>query len=833
MVYIMNNIFFLNLLSLFLIACHNNPEKNTSEEHNKIPHDYMFMQRSFPTGKLKNNASKKAIAWRKARQQIQPALWEFVGPENVGGRITDVEIPINKSQVYYVGTASGGIFKTVNGGVTWNPIFDDTESLSIGDLELSKIDTNVIWAGTGEVNGGGGSIVYEGNGIYKSSDGGNKWSHKGLSNTGSISKILIDPNDESTVYASAMGSLFKNDSNRGVYKTTDNGSSWEKVLFISDSTGVIDMANHPTKSNILYAATWERIRRPQYRAYGGKTSGIYRTTNGGESWVELTNGLPNTANKKGRISIAISQSNPNILYTRYVDSKGNIEGVYRTSNGGDSWIRVNSSQLNNVGFHWWFRGIYVDPLNENTIYNIGFVVQKSTNGGNSWFGAFPGVHVDNHALAFNTLKSNEILLGNDGGVYKSTNSGRSATKINNLPITQFYRFHVDPKNGNKIYGGTQDNNTIRTITGKTNDWRSVYGGDGFQPIVDPNNTNTIYALSQNGDLVKSTNNGSSFSSATRGITSSDRKNWDTAIAMDPKNSRILYYGTQRLWKTTNAAGSWQAISPDLSNGFGGSGGDTFGVITTIDISQINSKFIVVGTDDSNIWVSKNGGANWNKVSSSLPNLWTTKVLTDKNDVNTIYVTFSGYRYGDNLGHIFKSTNAGTTWEDIGSSLPDIPVNDIVKDTFGNLYVATDIGVFASPNEGIKWVSFGQNMPSVVVSDLHIHEPKNILYAATYGRSAYKVSINKDVISTSSIEFNDFDKGIKIYQNTNSKKINILISKPYTKAHIIFYDGIGRLTYQTDISKDNNAISSSNFPSGVYYVKIIIGNNTSVKKLIVK
>ena len=829
----MRPIILLIFVSLIFVGCHNDYKSKIFESPKEKPLDYMFMQRAYPKGKIKSDAFKEAIKFKKSmtknKQSSSSVLWEFVGPENIGGRVSDIEIPIDQSQVYYVGTASGGIFKTTNGGINWTPIFDEAESLSIGDIEISKSNANTIWVGTGEPNAGGGSLVYDGNGVYQSTDAGQTWVNKGLNNVGSISKVLLDPNDDNTIYVAAMGELFKNSPNRGVYKSTDNGSSWNKVLFVSDSTGIIDMVNHPTNSNILYAVAWERIRRPQYRLYGGATSGIYKSTDAGNTWNELTNGLPSAASEKGRISIAISQSNPNVLYARYTDAIGNIEGVYRTNDGGDSWVEVNSSQLTNVGYHWWFSGIYVDPSDENVLYNADFVVQKSIDGGNNWFSVFSGVHVDQHALAFNTQNNNELLLGNDGGVYKSTDNGSSAIKYDNLPITQFYKLYVDPQYQNKIYGGAQDNNTIRTTTGSTDDWYAIYGGDGFQPLVDPNNTNVIYALSQRGNLVKSVDNGSNFTYATSGIAYSDRKNWNTPVTFDPQNSQILYYGTQRLWKTTNAAGSWSPISPDLTNGSGG-GNLTFGTITTIDVSKIDSNIIVVGTDDSNVWITHDGGTNWNNISGALPNLWVTKCLLDPTDVNTIYVTFSGYRYANNASHVFKSTDAGASWIDIGNTLPDIPVNDIVKDSYGNLIIATDVGVFASNDEGVSWVPLDNNLPSVPVTDLYIDETQQYLYAATYGRSAYKANLSGDILSAAS---NKALASLKLYPNPASDLITVSLPEQFIGLSIVFYESNGKKIYETSIDKNNATIDTSHLKAGIYYLKISNNSTTIIKKLIVK
>ena len=831
----MNRFTLLLLISnLLLISCNTTSEKpivnNSASE--KSPHDFMFMQRAYPTGEIKTDAYSKAIQWKKQQEQRNSnadVIWEFAGPLNIGGRISDIEIPIDQALTYYVGAASGGIFKTTDGGANWIPIFDDQEMLSIGDMEISKNNTDLIWVGTGEVNAGGGSLAYDGNGIYKSDDAGTTWEAKGLPATGSIGKVLIDPNDDETIFVGAMGPLFRNDDNRGVYRSTNDGDDWEQVLFVSDSTGIIDMSIHPTNGNILYAASWERVRRPNYNRFGGETSKIYRSQDGGDNWTELTNGLPSNAADKGRISIDISQSNPNILYAFYTDQIGNVEGTFKTTNGGDSWTEVNSIS-NGTSYHWWFGGIFIDPSDENIIYNSGFVMDKSIDGGGTWSSTFSGVHVDQHAMAFNASVNGEVLIGNDGGLYISSNNGDSYIKDETLPITQFYRFYVDPQNTDKVYGGSQDNSTIRTTTGGLSDWNVIYGGDGFQPLVDPTNTNVIYALSQRGFLGKSTNDAGSFSSALNGIPGSDTNNWDTAITFDPADSQTLFYGTQKVYKTSNAAGNWSAISPDLSNG-PHSGNLAFGTVTTINVSPLDSDVIYAGTDDGNVWITQNGGANWELISASLPNFWVTKVLASRDDLNTVYVTFSGYRYGDDTGHVFKSIDAGANWIDISTSLPDIPVNDIERDRYGNLFLGTDIGVLASLDEGVNWEPLGINMPSVVVNDLYLHEASEYLYAGTYGRSSFKIDIAENILT---IEDGLRTSDVKLFPNPATKEVTISFTNFSGNAAVVFYDQLGRVVLNQEIDSANsqNKIDLDGIQSGLYFVTIERNGLTITKKLIV-
>ena len=825
-------LFFLVVVSIF--SC-----KNSSDEQNNIihkikksPHDFMFMQRAYPSGELKTDAYSKALQWKKERiyrSANANVLWEFAGPTNIGGRITDIEIPVDKAETYYVGAASGGIFKTTDGGDNWLPIFDEQEMLSIGDIEISKNNTDIIWLGTGEVNAGGGSLAYDGNGMFKSDDGGLTWESRGLPDVGSISKVLIDPVNEQTIFVGAMGPLFKKNNQRGVYRSTNDGQDWEQVLLVSDSTGIIDMSIHPNNGNIIYAASWERIRRPNNRQYGGETSRIYRSQDGGDTWEELTNGLPSDPNDKGRISIDISQSNPEVLYAFYTDKIGNVEGTFKTTDGGDSWVEVNSIS-NGTSYHWWFGGVFVDPTDENIVYNSGFVMEKTLDGGTTWGSTFSNVHVDQHAVAFNTQVPGEVLIGNDGGLYKSSTNGDTYQKDNTLPITQFYRFYVDPQNENKVYGGTQDNNTIRTTSAGIDDWQPIFGGDGFQPLVQSDNTNIIYALSQRGNLGKSINDGVSFNGALNGIPSSDVNNWDTAITFDPADSQTLYYGTQRIYKTTNGAGNWGVISPDLSNG-PHSGNLAYGTVTSIDVSPLDSNLIYAGTDDGNVWVTQDSGTNWTLVSDTLPNLWVTKVLASSSDVSQVYVTYSGYRYGEEHGHVFKSEDYGTTWNDISNNLPDIPVNDILKDNYGNLFLGTDIGVLASADEGENWEPLGVNMPSVVVNDLHIHENSEYLYVATYGRSSYKLDISNNILSTSSTTL---ASAITLYPNPASDYVNLSFMEAGEDYKIEIYDALGKKVLQKNniSSSSDGRIYLNGISAGIYYVNIYSDTNQTTKKLVV-
>lgn len=744
------SLYFVGVASIFITACvwDNIPKKNgkplqSKEEnaHNKlVPSDYFFQQRAYPFHKIDEEAYRQALVFReKARMSATKRnnSWQFAGPTNIGGRVTDIEMFSDDLNTIFVGTASGGIFKSTNQGENWQPIFEEAASLAIGDIAIATNKT--IYVGTGEANAGGGSLAYDGVGVYKSTDEGNNWEWKGLENAGSIGKVIVNPENENEVYVAAMGYLFENNSQRGVYRSNNGGDTWDQVLFLSDSTGAIDLAINPTNPEILYVAMWERTRRPNKRQYGGATSGIYKTTDGGDTWNELKTGLPTLPSQKGRIGLAIAPSDPETIMAIYADQFGDLEGIYKSDNGGDNWRQVGN--VRSVPFMWWFGKIVFDPLDANTVFAPVLDLFRSKNGGDSFDNVSDNMHVDQHALYIHPLNTDFAVAGNDGGVYISQNGGTEWTKKNNLPITQFYTCEIDFAQPNRLYGGTQDNNTIRTLTGALNDWERIFGGDGFRVLVDPIDNNFIYAEAQRGAFGRSIDGGLSFSFGTNGIPNADRNNWHTPVAMDFNNPSTLYYGTQKIYQSTDRAISWVPISPDLSKG-NQTENITFGTVTTIDVSLINGDIIYAGTDDGNVWNTLDGGTNWNKLSENLPNRWVTDVAADPINSATAYAVFSGYRFGEDIGHIYETIDNGNTWMNISGNLPDIPLNAIIVNpaNLDHLFVASDIGVFETLDGGISWQLNNNDLPNVPVTDLDFHAPTNTLIAATYGRGLYSYEV---------------------------------------------------------------------------------------------
>ncbi len=719
------------------------------EEDKTIANDWFYRQRVYPFERidpqtlLSAQRTRASLVKAKKNQSYNRINeeWEFAGPTNIGGRITDVEVLPSDTETIYIGAASGGVFKTTNSGETWDAIFDDQFSLAIGDMAIAPSDEDIIYVGTGEPNGVG---SYDGLGMFKSTDAGATWESIGLENVGSIGKVVIDSLNPNRVFVAAMGTYYASTPERGVYRTEDGGATWEQVLFISNNTGAIDLAYVPSQPNVIYAAMWERTKTVSGGTNGGATSGIYRSTDGGDSWEELTNGLPMDAEDKGRIGLTISPNHPDILYTIYAKANGYLNSVHKTTDAGDTWTAINENGLMSASFMWYFGKIYVHPTDTNTVYVPAFGVQKSTDGGQSWNNVFKTAHVDQHAMYIHPSDPELVFLGNDGGLYLSFQGGDNAIKINNLPITQFYACEIDHSQPERLYGGTQDNSSMRTLTSNPASWSIIHFGDGFYNLVDPVDNTYVYTESQYGNFVRSIDGGETFMPATDGIPFDDPKNWNTPVVFDPNNSSTLYFGASRVYRTTNRAVNWKAISPNLTNG-SGTGGAGFGTITSMSVSPVNSKVIYVGTDDGNVWVSIDDGGNWDLLSEDLPNRWVTRVTADPFDEQKAYVTFSGFRYNSDIAHVYVTTDQGKNWTDIAGDLPDIPVNDIlVINNPGELALATDIGVFFSENDGSTWELLGQELPNVAITDIDYHEPTQTLVAATYGRSMYKYSFSPSV-----------------------------------------------------------------------------------------
>lgn len=820
-------------------------------EEKKYPNDLEYLKRTFPFGEADIDAHINALKEGQRMRDVAlrdnslPA-WEFAGPVNIGGRISDLEYAQSDPNIIYAGAATGGVFKSTNSGQTFFPVFDDQSVLPVGDIAVDPTDPAIVYVGTGEANGGHNN--FSGAGVYKTTDGGSTWQMIGLQYSVSIGRILIDPLNRQKVYVAAAGSYFGPSPERGVYKSTDAGASWNRVLFVTDSTGAIDLTIDQSNPENLLAAMWQRTRYPNGGQLFGSTSGIFKSTNGGTNWTKLgpSNGLPNSSSvNTGRIGITTSPTNPDISYALFTNGTS-YQGFYKTTNAGLNWTNANGGGLQNgfSSFSWYFGQVRVHPVNPDIVFVLDYAIMRSTNSGTSWTDLTGfSIHVDNHALAFKPDNPNTIIEGNDGGIYNSTNLGTTFTKVADLPVTQYYEIGIDENNPERLYGGTQDNGTNRTMTGNLNDWTSIYGGDGFYVIVDYTNPNIIYAESQNGNLGKSTNGGASFSDATNGISASEKTNWSTPVIMDPNNHNVLYYGTSKVYRTTNAAGNWAAVSPDLTNG----NQPRLGTVTTIAVAQTNSNFIIAGTDDANVWITTNNGSNWTKVSSALPYRWVTRVAFDPMNESIAYVTYNGLKWKDPQPHVFRTTNLGQNWSNISSNLPDAPVNAFAVDPLrpNVLFVGSDVGAYVSFNTGESWQFLGSGLPMVSVYDFKIHPLDYYLVAGTHGRSMYKIDLTQvvgidDITSGTPDDFkldqnypNPFNPVTTIkYSLSKSGNVSLQIFDITGKAIRTLVDRVQSSGSYTSVWNgfDNNGNKVS---SGVYFYRLIVNESSSSPVILTK
>ena len=704
--------------------------------------------------------------------------WRAVGPQMQGGRIESVAIPRGSQSTLYVGAGSGNLWKTVNNGTTWEPIFEKESAFSIGDVEVAPTNPNIVWVGTGEVLMARSS--YAGTGVFKSIDAGSTWQNMGLADTHHIGRVLIHPTDPNIVYVAAIGHLYTFNTERGLFRTTDGGQTWEKVLYVNDRTGVIDVVMDPTNPDVLYATAWERSRKAWGHTAHGAGSGVYKSSDGGASWKILDNGLP-TGPNVGRIAIDVAPSNPEVVYvlidnhelipnplgpSRAGQSTQRIAGeVYRSNDSGASWKKVNEERLS-AGYD--FCIVKVAPDNENIVYLPGNRFMVSEDGGRTYrqiegtlVHLLPHgsrvLHLDMHDLWVNPDNPRHLVLGNDGGLHISYDRGESWLHVNNLPIGEFYAVGVDMETPYNIYGGTQDD---AALFGPSNHlvewdiqdpWQHVYldrwgGGDSYFTYRDPTDPNVIYYEHQFGDLRrKDMEDGTApriRPTAEEGEPEL-RTNWMTPFFISRYDDRTLYYGANKLFKSLNRGESWSAISPDLTSQPATQGNVPFGTLTSLSESPLQKGLLYAGADDGYLHVTLNDGTDWTRIDAALPGgKWVSRIVASQHDLATVYVSFTGYRDDDFSSYLFRSTNFGGSWESISANLPVEPINVIREDATSDqvLYVGTDLGVYGSLDQGQTWLSLCTNLPTTPVYDLVVHPRDNELVLGTHGRSVFVADI---------------------------------------------------------------------------------------------
>ncbi len=684
-----------------------------------------------------------------------------IGPAKMSGRVTAVEAVASNPSIIYVGTASGGVWKSVSGGTSWEPVFDDEKVINIGALAITQANPDIVWVGTGEGNPR--NSMNLGAGIYKSLDAGKTWSLMGLEKTRNIHRIIVDPRDENTVYAGAHGNAWSEHPERGVYKTTDGGKTWEKILYVDEKTGVADLVMDPSNPNKLIAAMWQHRRWPWYFESGGPGSGLYVTLDGGKTWTRRTekDGLPKS--DLGRIGLAIAPSNPAIVYA-LVESEKNA--LFRSEDGGRKWKKINDSEdIGNRPFYYF--DIYVDSKNENRLYTIYSNIGISEDGGKSFRQVGSNIHSDHHAWWIHPEDPNFILEGNDGGMAISRNRGETWQDIQNLPLGQWYHIRVDNEIPYNVYGGLQDNGSWRGPAyvwrsgGIRNDyWKELMFGDGFDVVPDPDDARYGYAMSQEGNLGRyDFVTGASYSirPTAPDLDTKLRFHWNAAIEQDPFDNSTIYYGSQFLHKSTDKGLTWEIISPDLTTNdpekqkYGESGGLTLDVtgaenhttIIAIAVSPLEKDMIWVGTDDGNIQLTRDGGRNWTNLSSKLPGLpansWIPQIQASRYNAGEAFVVANNYRMGDFRPYAYRTKDFGATWERIAD---DSDVNgyalSIIQDPVepNLVFLGTEHGLWLSIDNAGSWTQWKNGYPSVSTMDMVIQEREADLVIGTFGRAVY-------------------------------------------------------------------------------------------------
>jgi photosystem II stability/assembly factor-like uncharacterized protein len=714
--------------------------------------------------------------------------WQFLGPTGISGRVVDVAVANRKgkTRVIYAATASGGLWKTENEGTTFEPVFDQAASVQGGNVEVAPSDPNIVWFGTGEAN-----IFRSSNagvGIFKSIDAGKTWQHMGLASTHTIARIIIHPTNPEIVYVAAGGHEWTDNPDRGVYKTTDGGKSWTKVLYVDAKTGANDLVMDPADPNVLYATTWQRIREKwnDPRTLAGYTgSGIHKTIDGGKTWTPINEGLP-APDRRGRIGIDIARSNPNVVYA-FVDNyeiahearpgdmdsygrqkQGTIKGaeIYRSDNKGQSWRKASEAGAYMEGaaatYGWVFSQIRIDPTNENVVYFQGLMLNQSIDGGKT-FKVLRGMHTDHHALWIDPANPDNLLDGNDGGAVMSYDGGKTWRQFTtSLPVATLFNIEFDNGSPLRVYGSVQDHGSYRAIVDlskgrdkvPTQAFEETLGGEGTTHAIDKSDNNTIYASSFYGNLDRAdlTKPGHPSRFGTTAYEETNimpkagpgesplRGQWMAPTLVSPHDPNVVYHGLQYVFRSMHKGDTWERISPDLTGNDPKMFGDIpYETLFALAESPMRFGLLYAGTDDGRLWITRDGGKAWTELTANLPlKKWISRITPSAFDEGTVYVTQNGKRDDEFAAYIYKSTDFGKTFKSIVGNIPCGPVNVIREDPTNPkiLYVGTDMGVYVTTDGGATWSVLGGNLPQVFVLDLNIQPRDRMIAIATHGRGVW-------------------------------------------------------------------------------------------------
>ena len=854
-----------------------------------------------------------------------------VGPTVMSGRVVDLAVDPDNPNHFYVAYASGSLWETTNNGTSFAPLFDNEIVMSIGDIAVDW-KNDVIYIGTGENNSSRSS--YSGYGLYKSSNNGKSWEHLGLEESHHIGRIIIHPENPAVLWVGALGHLYSENPERGIYKTTDGGRSWKKALFVNNRTGVIDLDIHPSNPDILIAATWERDRKAWNFTEAGHGTSMYRTADGGRTWeaIDSSSGFPGTEGT-GRIGLSFAPSNGNIVYAildnqdrrpkkdedevkglakdklrsmttesflalenkdinafldanqfpdtyNAVDIKSDVKNgkvkpldlvtylesanallfdtpvkggeMYRSDDGGKTWKKTREDPIESMVFSYgyYFGQVRVDAQDPNVVYTMGVPIVRSDDAGKTWKSINEGnVHVDHHALWINPEVPSHIVLGNDGGVYISYDTGATWTNCNSPAVGQFYAINADMASPYNVYGGLQDNGVWRGPGNYeySRDWlakgqypyKRLIGGDGMQVAVDTRDNNTVYTGYQFGNYFRV----DASTGDTRYITPKHklgevpfRWNWQAPIQLSGHNQDIVYFGSNRFHRSMNKGESFETLSGDLTNG-GKKGDVSYGTLTTISESTLRFGLIYVGSDDGVVQVSKNVGASWERVSSDLPkDLWVSRVAASNHKEERVYAALNGYRWDDFTAYIYQSDDYGKTWTRIGTDLPVEPVNVIKEDPKDEniLYVGTDHGVYVSINRGKTFMAMKGGLPAVAVHDLMIHPRDNELIVGTHGRSIYIAAIEplQKLPQLTSSTLHIFPVGPIAFNDKWGSKTRDWGDLIEAKADVVFYSNSAGKAKVEVIYKDKPVVSREiDAGKGLNYLDLALETDERFKELL--
>lgn len=747
-----------------------------------------------------------ALAWTADEEQAEPGFNEDtfsglelrgIGPALMSGRIADIAVDPNDQSTWYVGVGSGGIWKTETAGTTWETIFDNEDAYSIGCITIDPTNSNTIWVGTGE-NVSGRHVAY-GSGVYRSRDGGKTWENMGLPDSEHIGMIRIDPRDPDTVFVAAQGPLWSAGGERGLYKSTDGGENWRKVLgeglgntdVDDEYTGVSEVHLDPRNPDVVYAVSWQRFRNVAVLLDGGPGSGIHKSVDGGETWRELSEGLP--AENKGKIGFAISPLQPDVVYAT-IELANRSGGFWRSEDGGESWEKKNDYLSGGTGPHY-YQEIFASPHQFDRVYQMDVRLHVTEDGGDNFtMMEAESKHVDHHAMAFDPGDPDYLLVGNDGGIYESFDLGKTWRFMANMPITQFYKVAVDyDEPFYNIYGGTQDNSSVggpsrtdNNVGIRNQDWYLTLGADGHQSAADPTNPNIIYANWQEGNLTRfdrATGESVYIRPQPAAGENEERFNWDAPILISPHDAETLYFASYRVWKSADRGDSWQAISGDLTRNenrtrqtlmgrtwsfdasWDLSAMSQYNTITSLSESALVPGLVYAGTDDGLIQVSENDGQSWRRI-DELPgvpdNFFVNDIKADLHDADTVYVVVDDHKSGDFSPYVLKSENRGRSWRSIAGNLPERHILwRIVQDheSPGLMFLGSEFGVFFTVNGGGQWTKLSGNTPNIAFRDLAIQTRENDLVGATFGRSFFVLDdysplrdVTEDMLKNESVLF---------------------------------------------------------------------------------